>query len=448
MIFLRPAMGGQFLTGSQLLIIANSSVPESMELARYYARLRKIPETHIISLNLPDRESISRKEYDKLIARPLKRELMMPGWATSIRCLLLCYGIPLKVAGRAPTEQERQKAKVLTRKINNLKKQLEEIKKTEKTGTGKKREQAEAKTKINRELKQLRKRRAELLHSHELASVDSELSLIKIYPDYPTADWLPNPFFIPNVRQPSNISIISARDYLLVSRIDGPNPAIARRIVRDAVATEKNGGLRGTAYIDCRYPPAKIGTGKKLTPYQRYDKQLRQAAKVIEQHIGKWQQQAGKSPIIRVVTDNSSRLFQPGTCHNAAIYSGWYSLRNYIDAFDFVQGAVAWHIASGECVSLRKRNRQWCRMLLIDGACATLGPVAEPYLQSFPLPHLFYGLLLDGRFSLAEVFHASKPWTSWRQVLIGDPLYRPFGKMAERQWSIIQQNKSSEQRVE
>ncbi len=101
----------------------------------------------------------------------------------------------------------------------------------------------------------------------------------------------------------------------------------------------------------------------------------------------------------------------------------------YVDAFDFVPGAVAFHIASSEAVSLRDpRKKYWCKQLLEDGVAATIGPVNEPYLVSFPLPKEFFGLLLTGRYTLVECFYMSKHFNSWKQLLVGDPLYRPFAR--------------------
>ena len=35
-------------------------------------------------------------------------------------------------------------------------------------------------------------------------------------------------------------------------------------------------------------------------------------------------------------------------------------------------------------------------------------------------------LLVEGRLNLAECYALSLPYLSWKMVLIGDPLYRPF----------------------
>ena len=129
---------------------------------------------------------------------------------------------------------------------------------------------------------------------------------------------------------------------------------------------------------------------------------------------------------LTVKQEQKSTLFEPNSCPQAAIYCGWYSLKKYIDAFDFVDGAVGYHIASFEAVGLRDPNATtWCPAMLEDGITATLGPVAEPYLQAFPKPMDFFTELYKG-YCLVEAYYRTKPFNSWMLVLIGDPLYKPF----------------------
>ena len=126
--------------------------------------------------------------------------------------------------------------------------------------------------------------------------------------------------------------------------------------------------------------------------------------------------------------DRTRELFPVGACPRTAIYCGWYSVKKYVDAFDFVDGAIGYHIASFEAVSLRDPNSsQWCPAMLKDGITATLGPVAEPYLHAFPEPKAFFQELFNGS-CLVEAYYRTKPFNSWQLVLIGDPLYRPFKK--------------------
>ncbi len=88
---------------------------------------------------------------------------------------------------------------------------------------------------------------------------------------------------------------------------------------------------------------------------------------------------------------------------------------------------MGYHIASSEATTLRTASSQvWCKRLLEDGICATLGPVHEPYLTAFPRPDEFFVALLSGKYGLAECYYRTKPFNSWVMVLIGDPLYNPF----------------------
>ena len=201
----------------------------------------------------------------------------------------------------------------------------------------------------------------------------------------------------------------------MVARLDGPDPDTVKRIIDDSIQAEKN-GLKGTAYLDARWPRPDRESSKKLQGYKFYDNSLYLAADKINQ-----------SGIIKAVINDQPELFQPGDCSDAALYSGWYRRANYYDAFDWQPGAVGFHIAGSECGTLKsKKFNGWCLGMLRDGAAAVIGPVEEPYVQAFPPPALFFSLLIDGRYSLAESFAFSVPFRSWRMVLVGDPLCQPF----------------------
>ncbi len=251
---------------------------------------------------------------------------------------------------------------------------------------------------------------------HTKASVDSELSTL-LAPTTGLYRWRMNAL---NVRHRANETLREAlpaaewdAPILMVSRLDGPNPTVVRRCITDAIATERE-GLTGRIYIDAR----GLKANPKPGAYGYYDQDLREMARLLTEHSS-----------LPTVLDNRGKLFGPGACPDAAIYCGWYSVGRYEDAFDFVPGAVAFHIASNEAISLRDPTKTyWCKELLADGAAATLGPVAEPFLSAFPRPSDFFGLLMTGQLTLVECFYATKPYNSWMLLLIGDPLYRPFGK--------------------
>ena len=233
------------------------------------------------------------------------------------------------------------------------------------------------------------------------ASVDSELSML-MFDDYELYRWRNNEL-------KSRVLWIGTKT-LMVSRLDGPDSKIVMRLIDKALAGEKN-GLKGNACFDWRW-----GENPDIrSEYGRYDRSIQQAAELT-----------GRRTSLNVITEKTSALFAPGDCPDTALYCGWYSLRKYVDAFDFVDGAVGFHIASFEAVNLGDRaSSQWCPAMLVDGITATLGSVAEPYLSAFPRPNEFFAELIRGR-CLVEAYYRTKPYNSWQMLLIGDPLYTPF----------------------
>jgi uncharacterized protein (TIGR03790 family) len=231
------------------------------------------------------------------------------------------------------------------------------------------------------------------------ASVDSELSMVLFGP-YELYRWQPN-----MLRK--GLTSIGGPKTMMVSRLDGANYTIASGLIDKAIKAEKT-GLKGVAYIDSRGM-----FGKDLYGY--FDQSLRDLALLVKLRTN-----------LPVKEETTGQLFGPGECPQTAIYCGWYSLRKYVDAFEFVDGAVGFHIASLEASGLHDPNSTaWCSAMLRDGITATLGAVAEPYLHSFPEPKLFFSELFDGA-CLVEAYYRTAPFNSWQLVLIGDPLYRPF----------------------
>ena len=146
-----------------------------------------------------------------------------------------------------------------------------------------------------------------LRDNRSLAVVDSELTLIVAGP-YQKAGWLPNPFHLSYERLPL---INTIRAQMMVGRLDGPTPAIARRpAVDDAMETEQT-GLTGVFYIDARglQGPEQAGN------YVWFDRHLIHLSDMAKQY-----------PSLKVVLDRKPGVFPPGSCPNAAFYCGWYSL--------------------------------------------------------------------------------------------------------------------------
>jgi len=387
------------LEPDEVLVIANSEIAKSVRIAQYYCARRKVPRTNLLTLPLGTslNKTISRNDYEIKLAEPVRKKLSTVEFSWKIRCLLTTYGVPLKVGGRGPLKGQEDKLKRLKKSLEQRKK---EIGQSEKNGSAKSTKQGKN---VDPKLAQLQSEIDRIKGKETNASVDSELSML-LSGDYELYRWQPN-------RLKNAVPGLSLNT-LMVSRLDGPGEDVVIGLVDKAIAAEKT-GLKGIAYIDSR----GIADEKKPSSPGYFDQSLRDLATLLRLRTA-----------MVVKEEQTGKLFAPGACPQTAIYCGWYSLKKYIDAFNFVDGAIGYHIASWEAVDLRDPNsNQWCPAMLKDGITATLGAVDEPYLHSFPAPKVFFEELFNGR-CLVEAYYHTKPFNSWQLVLIGDPLYTPFKK--------------------
>jgi len=506
-----------------ILLVYNQRVPASLKLAKYYAEKRNVPKSHLIGINLPEDEKISRQKFEQIIpglrsaVQNIKKKGITP-------VMLLFYGIPIKLKGPPQNRSDKEFIATVNKKIHEYKelilqlcRQSDHLAKEGSTGSSNKSpgqilstteilllankavvraisylstqdlkeelfethlhissiiirlkglsiaarhikdkimasekggksvlmenrtlvkwgtilsqqlaessfggilpENAIERATIVRlsdgiigELKYWQKYKDEYGKNNVTASIDSELTLI-LRDSYQLHSWLPNPFrkefddlpYIKHIREKT----------IMVGRLDGSNPNLIRQLIDNSVDVEDK-GLKGIFYIDAR----GLNDNKGKNAYYQYDRHLINLANLIK-----------KTGKFKVILDTKTSLFPKDSCPEAALYCGWYSLGKYIDAFKWQKGAVGFHIASSEASTLKKPFSQvWCKRMLEEGVAATLGPVQEPYLASFPLPDTFFPLLLTGKFSIIEVYFKSCPFLSWRQLFIGDPLYNPFKK--------------------
>ena len=403
---------GYALEPNEILVIANEDVAASVQIAQYYCAKRGVPVSNILALPLGTSlsETINRANYEKQLAEPIRKKLANREFVGKIRCLLTTYGVPIKVGRRGPLKGQEEKLKQLKKLKEQAKQILEQLEQSGVANTPKKTKN------IKRKLTQLQSDIDRIVGKETNASIDSELSMV-LFDDYELYRWQPNKL---KYKMPY-------WDFksLMVCRLDGPSFKIAQGLVDKAIAAEKT-GLRGIAYIDSRgivdpkSDKSALGTltdDKKPYSPSYFDQSLRDLTATIKTQTR-----------MLVVEERTDALFAPGQCPSAVLYCGWYSLKKYIDAFDFVDGAIGYHISSLEAVDIRDPNSsQWCPAMLADGITATLGAVAEPYLHSFPEPRAFFLELFNGH-CLVEAYYHTKPFNSWQLVLIGDPLYRPFKK--------------------
>lgn len=403
----------------EVVLVANRNMPQSKEVAAFYSHKRGIPQENVLYFDLPTGEDINFLSYQSNLVLPLRAALR--DRKDHIKVVLCIYGVPLRVGAELPSNSEMAESKKLGADLkqdqDRIKKMEIEIKELGPAAQADKNSEAGKKLKeLNDELQKLRAqvlklegRRRWLSHAESVASVDSELMHLW-WDKYERRRFLAN-----SMHWHAPKSVNDGKPPLVMTcRLDGPTPEIAKRLVTDAVAVEKT-GLAGKVCVDARDqrydPKTDQGYG-----YGGYDESMREMAALLKDH--------GK---LDVVLDNKSEVFKPGACPDCALYCGWYSHANYVDSCKFVKGAVAWHLASSEAVSLRRKDTKlWCPKILENGACATLGPVGEPYTLGFPKPAEFFGLLATGEYTIVECYAKTLNVTSWMCTLIADPLYNPF----------------------
>ncbi|MCS7090504.1 MAG: TIGR03790 family protein [Verrucomicrobiota bacterium] len=377
-----PSLSRGAEDGAQVVILYNSAIAESRAVALHYAQRRGVPEKQVLGLKLSTTPEMSRAEYRDLLLQPLLRMLTNSGLMivqtgpavgtdaggrsrpqvvqSSIRYLVVCYGVPWRIKPDAGLYEP---------ETDSLRPEL---------------------------------RRNE-------AALDSELACLPLaLRGYP----LVGPFVNPHYGCTNAAQLHPTNGLLLVSRLDGPTPEIARALVDKAIEAERD-GLWGRAYFDCR--------GSVEPGLQPGEEMFRNAAE-MSRLLG-----------LPTVLDTNESVFPVSyPLSQVGFYAGWYA-ENITGALarptvEFMPGAFAYHLHSFAAADLRSTNRHWVGPLLHRGATVTLGPVYEPYLGGTPDLTLFISRFVLQGFSFGEAAWASQPALSWQITVVGDPLYRPFGR--------------------
>lgn len=366
------------------LVVYNSRDPDSRALAEYYAEKRFIPTGQIVGLDCPTDEEISRQQYTENIETPLRGLFERNNWwdvrtgfdgartitGSQIRYVALMRGMPMKIR---TVIQPPAPDKPAPPRPNG----------------------------------------GDPVLGHDEASVDSELCALG---DFRGDHFgiVPNPYF--RRFAPILDSSVTA-GLLLVCRLDAPAPETVRRMIDDGLHAERY-GLYGWAYIDRRSIPEG--------GYKEGDEWLSNAAGEC------WNQG------VPVILDNMPAVFPAGfPVTDAALYYGWYEwgASGALASPDlhFRRGAVAVHIHSFSAASLRNPSAHWVAPLVTRGAAASLGNVYEPYLDLTVHLDVFNERLLKA-FTLAESAYMGLKALSWMNVVVGDPLYRPFATSQGPAW--------------
>jgi uncharacterized protein (TIGR03790 family) len=369
--------------GDEVVVIYNSRLPQSKLVAEHYADRRNVPKNQVLGFDLTTNQDISRAEFRDALQKPLLRKLQslklwrlgrgeVPGTngtpvrvegkvlESKIRYVVLCHGVPLRITRDATTQEPAEETM-----------------------------------------------RPELRRNE--ACVDSELAALPLINQHlPLAGPLRNALYA--VTNAS--SLHPTNGVLLVTRLDGPTPEIARALVDKALQAE-NEGLWGRAYIDLRNttdPAMKPG-----------DDWIRGAGEVCR-HAG-----------FETIADTNAGTFAASfPMSDIAVYVGWYTETVNgpfaLPKVEFMPGAFAYHLHSYSAAALRTSDHNWTGPLLARGATITMGSVDEPYLAGTPDVAVFTARLFLQGFTFGEAAYAGQTVLSWQTTVVGDPLYQPFKK--------------------
>lgn len=364
---------------ARVVILANASSPESLTLARYYANKRGIPEANIVALPMSQAETIGWREFIDTVYQPLQDELLRRGW----------------IAGVASTLRDdlgRKRHAIAGHRISYLV-----------TCRGVPLRVAHDSS-LYAEVKPFTRVAAFRTNA---GAVDAELALIA-RSGYPINAYIPNPLF-----ENERPTVIDLNRVVKVSRLDGPGLEVAEALVDHALEAEKY-GLIGRAYVD-------IGG-----PHAEGDRWLETVVKEL----------AGID--FETSVDRERATLPADARFDApALYFGWYA--GQVTGpftrpdFRFPPGAIALHIHSFSAETLTTTDTHWCGPLIARGVTATFGNVYEPYLTFTHHPDLLLRALIRGE-TLGDASFYALRGLSWEQVVIGDPLYRPFKVSFAEQW--------------
>jgi uncharacterized protein (TIGR03790 family) len=351
------------------IVVFNKDVPESVELAKFYAQKRGIARDHLVGLSASKTEEISRDEYDTMIRDPLRAVFKERGWWTlneprggpvtvannSIRFVAMIKGMPLKIRPASDYPGDKPAGPPIGNRND--------------------------------------------------ASVDSEVAALGAFSEQISGP-LPNPYF----QSYKAIAEVEHSAVLLVCRLDAPEVTTVRRMITDAIETEKT-GLWGRAYIDGAHNTAPGGLS------------------VGDHWLAEVRDQLHKVGVPLIYEDTPEIFPNSYPMTDCALYFGWYAgtiAGPFTQPdFQFAPGAVAVHIHSFSASTLHDENANWAGPLVTKGAAATIGNVYEPYLQLTAHLDIFNDRLLHG-FTFAESAYMSVQTLSWMSVMVGDPLYRPY----------------------
>ncbi len=347
-----------------MLLVLNEASPISMDIGKYYAQKRGIPQSNILRIKTVAEESISREDFERQIDSPIASWLMRNFAQDRILYIVLTKGIPLRITGASGSD-----------------------------GT--------------------------------VASVDSELTLLyrkMLGQTVPPAGPIKNPYFMSDAPLSQAKQFNHAdQDIYLVSRLDGFNFADIQKLIDHGAAPSKEGKI----VLDAKGPSTQKGDSwlqeavDLLTKLGFKDRIVFDNTKEVligtKQVLG-YYSWGSNDPSIRV------RHF--GFEFAAGALAGMFVSS---DGRTFSEPPADWSVGAWDdkTVPFAGSPQSLAGDLIHDGVTGIAGHVSEPYLEATIRPNILFPAYLSG-FNLIESYYLAMPYLSWQTVVVGDPLCAPF----------------------
>lgn len=385
--------------GNEVVVIYNKKMPGSKTVAEYYAKMRDVPRTQIFGFPLPVTEDMTRSEFKSELQFPLAERLESGGlWKFGDATIQGADGGQVHFVRCVVASKIRYAILCYGVPLRIA---------------------------PDANLHEPENKNVPDLFRNNGASVDSELAWLPLIEN---DERLSGPM-INRIYGTTNAALLDPTNgILLVARLDGPGADVAMGLVKKSLQAEQE-GLWGRSYFDARDiadPNYKLG-----------DEWILGSAKLCRI--------LGFDP---VVDDHPTTFPASFPMSQIAIYAGWYA-QNADGPFaqpvvEFMPGAFAYHLHSYSAATLRSTTQNWCGPFLAKGATCTMGCVDEPSLQFTPNVEAFLARWMVNGFTFGEAAWAAQPALSWQTTVIGDPLYRPFGKSQQQIFEALKKSRSAD----
>jgi uncharacterized protein (TIGR03790 family) len=266
----------------RVLVVFNRNDGGSRDVAKYYAKMRGIPQQNLCAIATIDPNILGWKEYLLQVKAPIQKCLTTVG-RDKILYIVFSYNTPFVIEG--PDARAVNPETALDQHVADI---WDE-------------------------------------YAPEFAQP------IPLQPYYARAQSKAN-IYLPFVSLADYRAQAGAKTIYSVWRLDGPDAKLAKGLVDKAIEAERI-GLRGEVCIDRRWALNTI----EDKGYGGGDWDLHRAADFARK--------AGFK-VIEDANDQEFGTPPAPMCPNAALFAGWYSLNNYNNAFTWNTGAIGIHLDS------------------------------------------------------------------------------------------------------